>query len=133
IFNQSLVSLRGTTLDITRFATTERFRFIDCHAWIADDTLKIYETSTLPYPYYSTISYVWFGLVSESSALDVDGWFRVYCGKREDGTTREDGGPINMRMLYYACQWSFDASCSYLWLDRICILQTSKIDKTWQI
>ncbi|KIJ48568.1 hypothetical protein M422DRAFT_66300 [Sphaerobolus stellatus SS14] len=132
IFNQSLVSLRGATLDITRFATTERFRFIDCSAWITDNVLKIYETSTLP-NLYSTISYVWFGLVSESSALDVDGWFRVYCGKREDGTMREDGGPINMRMLYYACQWSSRASCSYLWLDRICILQTSKIDKTWQI
>ncbi|KAJ7310165.1 hypothetical protein DFH08DRAFT_675019, partial [Mycena albidolilacea] len=45
----------------------------------------------------------------------------------------EDGGQISLKVLEYACRWASNSGSSYLWLDRLCILQTSKQDKVWQI
>ncbi|CAL1705981.1 unnamed protein product [Somion occarium] len=135
IFSSPLDSLRDTTFDLTPYASEERYRFINCDSFINDRTLQIYETTTLPTnpDFYSAISYVWFGLSASPSDLEKAGSFRVYCGTRSDGTPREDGGPISMQVLEFACFYSSKYSASYLWLDRLCILQTSKRDKLWQI
>lgn len=127
-----LDTLRDKILDMTPYACEERYRFIDCRSLVNDRTLKILETRALP-PAYSTISYVWLGLSSSLSALQEDGSFRVYCGTRSDGIPKEDGGPISMKVLEFACLMSAQSSASYLWLDRLCILQTSLRDKHWQI
>ncbi|KAL0062969.1 hypothetical protein AAF712_010100 [Marasmius tenuissimus] len=122
----------GTTIDLTPYLTENRYRFIDADAFIHNRILAIHEMPTLP-DLYSTISYVWFGLEAEISQLEQEGSFRIFCGVRSDGTLREDGGPINVKVLEHACRWASNSSSSYLWLDRLCILQTSKQDKTWQI
>ena len=122
--------------DLTPYATEERYRFIDCDAFVNAQTLRIYETAKLPYsPYqtYTVISYVWLALPALPEDLERDGSFRVYCGARNDGTIREDGGPIGMKVLGYVCRWSLEEKAPLLWLDRLCILQTSKRDKHWQI
>lgn len=131
----SLDTLRDKTLDLTPYASEERYRFIDCNAFINNRTLEIWETaslSSLPGS-YSTVSYVWFGLTASPSELRDNGSFHVYCGERSDGTPREDGGPIGMQVLDFACQYCSKYHAPYLWLDRLCIMQTSKRDKSWQI
>ncbi|KDQ09374.1 hypothetical protein BOTBODRAFT_58724 [Botryobasidium botryosum FD-172 SS1] len=132
IFSKPLNSLRGCTLDITSYASEERYRFIDCSAFVERDTLQIVETTTLSFG-YTAISYVWGGLDADPEMLRKDGSFHVYCGVRSDGTLREDGGPISFKALGYACRWSLGVSAKYLWLDRVCIMQTSRVDKNWQI
>ncbi|KAL0564945.1 hypothetical protein V5O48_017087 [Marasmius crinis-equi] len=132
VYSIPLDALHNTTVDLTPHLTENHYRFIDTDAFTHNRTLTICETSTLP-DLYTTISYVWFGLVAEPSQLEQEGSFRVFCGLRGDGTPREDGGPISLKVLEHACQWASNSSSSYLWLDRICILQTSKRDKAWQI
>ncbi|KAL0568601.1 hypothetical protein V5O48_013389, partial [Marasmius crinis-equi] len=133
VYSIPLDTLRNTTLDLTPHLTENHYRFIDADAFINNHTLTIHETSALPLHLYTTISYVWFGLVAEPSQLEKEGSFRVFCGLRSDGTLREDGGPISLKVLEHACRWASDSSSPYLWLDRLCILQTSKRDKAWQI
>ncbi|KAK7447435.1 hypothetical protein VKT23_014144 [Stygiomarasmius scandens] len=106
---------------------------MDCDAFVKERTLQIYEATDLGGLFYTAISYVWGGLPAGSEILEKDGSFRVYCGHRSDGSLRDDGGPINMKLLEYVCQWTLDASGDFVWLDRLCILQTSKADKDWQI
>lgn len=123
--------LQNKAIDLTPYATDKRYRFISCNAFVERDTLEIYEAVSLPHGSYSAISYVWFGLTS--SQLEKDVCFQVYCGKRTNGSLRENGGPINTSVLRYACRWSIDSTLPYLWLDRLCIIQTSRCDKDWQI
>ncbi|EKM55707.1 uncharacterized protein PHACADRAFT_61990, partial [Phanerochaete carnosa HHB-10118-sp] len=135
ILTLALDKLRDTTVNLQEYATEERYRFIDCTAFIDQGVLRILETTVLPADpnFYTTVSYVWFGLLSPAEELSKSGSFRVYCGKRSDGSLREDGGPISIKVLEYACRWSSRYSAPYLWLDRLCILQTSRRDKSWQI
>lgn len=122
--------------DLTPYATEERYRFIDSDAFVNRRALEIYETTELPSSpsqRYSTISYVWLALPASAEDLHRHGSFRVFCGIHTSGSTREDGGPISIKVLEYACHWSSQAHAPYLWLDRLCILQTNKRDKFWQI
>lgn len=132
-----LEDLRDSVFDLTPYASEERFRFINCDAFIDKRLLEIYEITELPDEgpdtLYSTVSYVWFGLTATADALRRDGSFRVYCGTHSDGMEREDGGPISMKVLEYACMQSTGSGVTYLWLDRLCIMQTSRRDKLWQI
>ncbi|THV01263.1 hypothetical protein K435DRAFT_607517, partial [Dendrothele bispora CBS 962.96] len=132
VYSTPLDTLHNTSLDLTPYFTEEQYRFIDADAFIKSKTLAIHEMSFLP-NLYTVISYVWFGLPASVLQLNHDGSFHVSCGFRSDGTPREDGGPINLQVLEYACKWASDTSSSYVWLDRLCILQTSKKDKAWQI
>jgi len=122
-----------TTLDLTPYFTEERFRFIDADAFLHHRRLDIHETTSLPDTSITAVSYVWFGLAAETSQLESDGKLNVFCGSRGDGTLREDGGPINLKVLEYACRYASQYSAPYLWLDRLCIMQTSRVDKAWQI
>ncbi|EEB89499.1 hypothetical protein MPER_12394, partial [Moniliophthora perniciosa FA553] len=133
VYSIPLDALHNTTVDLTPHLTENYYRFIDADAFIQSCTLVIYETSYLPYLQYTVISYVWFGLIAEPSQLEQEGNFRVSCGFHSDGMPREDGGPINLKVLEYVCRWASDSTSSYVWLDRLCILQTSKQDKAWQI
>ena len=45
----------------------------------------------------------------------------------------EDADPIGLDVLVDTCAASLACGASYLWLDRLCIMQTSKQDKRWQI
>jgi hypothetical protein len=45
----------------------------------------------------------------------------------------EDGDPIGVAALRDTCSVAMFRGISHLWLDRLCIVQTSKTDKSWQI
>lgn len=146
-----LSELPGIVLDIGTVATPCRFRFIDCQSFINDKILRIVEISELRAVPYSVISYVWRGNplpVGDKHEVD-NGFFTV--------RGAEDGDPISIDVLRYACLASvlsdeFDEvddlgwqlpparfpnprlrKAPYIWLDRTCIVQTSRDDKAWQI
>lgn len=137
IYSSPLSSLRfssrhGERLDISPYATPERFRFIDCASFVRDETLQIWETKELPQTRYAAISHVWKSLPPETNGkLAVRGEFLVDCEERNDG------GPIGVDVLRYACIASIQSGLGLLWLDRLCIVQTAtpcaKQDKRWQI
>ncbi|KAK7461438.1 hypothetical protein VKT23_008616 [Stygiomarasmius scandens] len=138
VFSKAVAELHNTTLDLTPCFTEKRYRFIDIHSFLHRHKLDIYESSTLSvgFPAHAIISYVWHGLTAECYQLEKDRFFRVFCGVHGDGSLREDGGPINLKVLEYVCLYASSPSgirCQYLWLDRLCIMQTSKQDKAWQI
>ncbi|THV05810.1 hypothetical protein K435DRAFT_646390, partial [Dendrothele bispora CBS 962.96] len=138
VFSKALTDLHNTILDFTPYFTEKRYRFIDIRAFLDQRKLDVYESTSLQigFPAHAVISYVWSGLTAERSQLETEQFFRVFCGIHEDGSPREDGGPINLKVLEYVCLYASSPSglsCRYLWLDRVCILQTSKQDKAWQI
>ncbi|KAK7030501.1 hypothetical protein VNI00_014093 [Paramarasmius palmivorus] len=135
-YSTPLDDIRDKIIDLTPNFTPERYRFVDADAFIHERQLTIYESLSLPTHNsmsHTAISYVWYGLVEEPSKLEKDGSFRVSCGSNTDGTPREDGGPISLKILEYICQYTIKTSSVLVWLDRLCILQTSKQDKSWQI
>jgi Heterokaryon incompatibility protein (HET) len=115
--------LNGGTFDLNPHSKVNIFRFIDCAAFSNDGTLSISETSSLHGVSYAAISYVWRGLDRLSSQLAES--FEV--------VGAEDGDRISLSVLRTACEATRQAKIDYLWLDRICILQSSKEDKRWQI
>ncbi|KAF8173726.1 hypothetical protein K438DRAFT_1610359, partial [Mycena galopus ATCC 62051] len=134
VFSMPLDALHDATVDFTPYFTEERFRFIDADAFLHRRILArgYFFASNLP-QFYTSVSYVWFGLVAEPAELERFGAFHVFCGVRSDGTPREDGGPISLKVLEYVCRWASESRSPLLWLDRLCIKQTSKCDKAWQV
>jgi hypothetical protein len=132
VFSAPLNELKNEIVNFSPYFHDENYRFIDADSFLHHRMLNIYETPSLP-ELYATISYVWLGLTASPIQLEQDGSFSVFCGHRSDGTLRENGGPISFNVLMYACTWASQSSCTYLWIDRLCILQTSKQDKAWQI
>ncbi|KAK7053181.1 hypothetical protein VNI00_003800 [Paramarasmius palmivorus] len=84
--------------------------------------------------YCFAVSYVWRGVavdanpsLSSAQRANDKGSFTVMGG--------EDGDPISLSVLDDIC-WAATASnevSTFLWLDQLSILQTSKMDKAWQI
>ncbi|THV02792.1 hypothetical protein K435DRAFT_852438 [Dendrothele bispora CBS 962.96] len=134
------------SLSIESTATPCRIRFINCRALVEEDTLVIEEFDEFPFPWdsdsnlpevlHAAISYVWKGNPppvidsneTESEALDL-GYFNVLgC---------EDGDPISISVLRSACLATLfylaHPQVNYIWLDRLCIIQTNNEDKSWQI
>lgn len=85
--------------------------------------LRIVEFLEFPFIPYSTISYPWRGVSIESAppryTFDVEG--------------ATDGDPVGIDTLKHACAASLLRGCRHLWLDRLCIMQTDRTDKNWQI
>ncbi|EEB91168.1 hypothetical protein MPER_10515, partial [Moniliophthora perniciosa FA553] len=130
-----LSSLRDSTLDLATGATECRFRVVDCSSFIECNELRVLEFQDVPWKLgpnpplsYATISYVWRGNPrppGEDASSELPANFNV--------TGAEDGDPIGLDALHHACIVSMRYGISYIWLDRLCILQTSKVDKSWQI
>ncbi|KAF7354719.1 HET domain-containing protein [Mycena sanguinolenta] len=133
IYSSPIDALRNSLLDLSLHATPCRYRFFDCKAFVEQNKLIIYESGDLSDAPYTTISYTWRGndtnLDDPSSPLywkDILGTFRVKGG--------EDGDPISLDVLFHVCILSLrHATSRFVWLDRLCIMQTSKPDKHWQI
>ncbi|THV00741.1 hypothetical protein K435DRAFT_718741 [Dendrothele bispora CBS 962.96] len=129
IFQISLESLIHSetiqVLDITPVATVNRFRLINCTRYIKDKTLTIYEFLDFPVPWctYAAISYVWRGNPVDESTI----------GPRFAVNGAEDGDPIGVDVLTHVCTAALREGAEYIWIDRLCIVQTSKQDKRWQI
>ncbi|KAL6304092.1 hypothetical protein BKA93DRAFT_750023 [Sparassis latifolia] len=112
-------------LDILSEATPRRFRLIDCVQLTQNKLLRIVEFPDYCSVRYAAISYVWRG-----NAIDPTYTSRV--------TTfgvvgAEDADPISVDVLNHTCITALHNHADYLWLDRLCIMQTSRDDKVWQI
>lgn len=128
-----LSSLRDSRfLPAPTAATPKRFRFLDCKALLDQQLLQIFETMELKDLPYSAVSYVWRGNEPEDSNQE-DISFHVEGTIRDNDKPEDKPDPIHTSVLQHTCAASIQQDCPFLWLDRLCILQSSKEDKRWQI
>ncbi|ESK90277.1 hypothetical protein Moror_7660 [Moniliophthora roreri MCA 2997] len=156
IFSCKLDELSGKCLDITPYATPCRYRLLSLTSLRYRGLFQIYEFDELPM--YSEIlpnvlknlnipgfklpemshccaaSYVWRGV-----AVNADPSLPSAQRAKEKGDFTvmggEDGDPISISVLNDIC-WAATAGngvATFLWLDQLSILQSSKEDKAWQI
>ncbi|KAK0490338.1 hypothetical protein IW261DRAFT_1555480 [Armillaria novae-zelandiae] len=134
ILSVPLADLAETTINLDSVATSCHFRLVDCAAFIDSNELKIIECPNISFdistaihtspPSFAAISYPWRDLQLPPGTRTPS--FSV------NGATHAD--PISIDVLRTTCIAARKlSSCTYLWLDRLCILQTSKRDKNWQI
>ncbi|KAK7036778.1 hypothetical protein VNI00_011444 [Paramarasmius palmivorus] len=130
IFSCPLSELAGKrSVDILKNATPCRFRFVQIdRSWFkykdsSDLKIHIFEYETLPVAKYCAISYVWRGVRGQG---DKRGYFSV--------KGAEDADDIGISLLYDIswAAWKVMGR-EYVWIDRLCIMQTVKEDKSWQI
>ncbi|KAK0459898.1 hypothetical protein IW261DRAFT_1350595 [Armillaria novae-zelandiae] len=119
------LSQRDTPLDIASTATPERYRLVDCAAVVSNRVLRIEEFTEFPRVIYAALSYVWRGNSLANNPNNPSQEFSVQDTK--------DADPIGLDVLHDACAASLASGASHLWLDRLCIMQTNKQDKWWQI
>ncbi|KAI0629582.1 hypothetical protein C8Q77DRAFT_1141225 [Trametes polyzona] len=100
-----------------------RYRLIDCTALVKDGHLVIYDYEHFPAVPYAAVSYVWRG---NGPSPDFPGPVFSVRGA-------EEADPIGINVLREACVASLAREAAFLWLDRLSIMQTCKIDKKWQI
>ncbi|CAL1698715.1 unnamed protein product [Somion occarium] len=140
IYNEPFSKLRRDGLDISGTATPGRYRFMDCDTFLSKRHLRIVECEGIRLSSdsfrYSVISYVWRGNSVSSDPASPCYWQDKHGVFSVKGA--EDGDPISLDVLWHACtaselSYACPFGCRWLWLDRICILQTSKMDKAWQI
>jgi hypothetical protein len=114
--------LDGHVIDI-RHLDHKEYRFLDCHALLEDDQLRLVSFGTLPTSQYAAVSYLWRGALV--SVRDDSPYFTV--------AGAESLPPVNIHVLRLACKLANRLGASYLWLDCICIIQAIQDDKIWQI
>ncbi|PCH33353.1 hypothetical protein WOLCODRAFT_141610 [Wolfiporia cocos MD-104 SS10] len=123
----SLDKLPNATVSLDNWATVCRFRLVDCNAFLDSRTLSIIEYPNFPPNNitYAAISYPWRDLQMPQGVTPPEGSFRVHGAEKAD--------EISIDVLRTACVAARRYGASLLWLDRLCLLQTNKIDKAWQI
>ncbi|KAK7464824.1 hypothetical protein VKT23_006031 [Stygiomarasmius scandens] len=112
-----------TPLCVMEHAIPKRYRLVDCEQLVKNNTLNIIEFTNFPHVPYATISYVWKG-------NDVP---LGYNAKEFSVVGAEEADPIGVEVLRDACVAALAKHARYLWIDRLCIMQTNKDDKRWQI
>ncbi|KAF7983164.1 hypothetical protein HWV62_23392 [Athelia sp. TMB] len=127
VLRESLSALEGAVLNIAPFATPCRYRLVDCGQFVNHQSLRIFEFTDISTIKYGAISYVWRGVPPDprDDSMDSLGTFSVQGA--------EDGDPISIAVLLEVCKAALQESVPYLWLDRLCIIQTNKEDRVWQI
>ncbi|THV03861.1 hypothetical protein K435DRAFT_239967 [Dendrothele bispora CBS 962.96] len=126
VFERSFSMLNDVVIDISKRATPCRFRFIDCIRFVNHQTLRIIEYDDMSNLVYAATSYIWRGVIGPPTAAMAElGTFAV------EGAI--DGDPISIDVLHHACKASLLKDIPLLWLDRLCIMQTNREDKAWQI
>lgn len=127
VYDSPLGSLPNSVIDLSTVAKPGHYRLIDCARFIQRRHLSIYEfDGPISNVSYAAISYVWRGNKFDPAAAQVDpGAFSV--------RGAEDGDPIGLDLIHHTCIAAVRAGAQYLWLDRLCIMQTDKTDKNWQI
>ncbi|KAK4155728.1 hypothetical protein C8A00DRAFT_13229 [Chaetomidium leptoderma] len=103
--------------------TVGRFRFIVCSDFVDKGLLRVVEYETLATLQYAAVSYPWDGLKNHDSP-EAFFWLPL------DGQISD---PISLAVLRTACLAARQFDAGLLWIDQICINQTSKQDKDWQI
>jgi len=105
---------------------------------VQDQLLCIEEFTDFPSVQYAAISYVWKGNLldppeaktywySATDAADGDRYHKFSVAGALDGD------PISIHVLKQACLTALKHGARYIWLDRLCIMQTNREDKNWQI
>ena len=119
--------LDGCTVRIEGRATPGRFRLLDCTAFLDSRVLRIVEFSKFsPQDLrFAAISYPWRDLQLPEGTKAPEGSFLVHGAEHAD--------PITIAVLRTACIATRYFGASFFWLDRLCIIQSSKEDKNWQI
>ncbi len=103
----------------------QRFRFIVCSDFLDQQRLSVVEHEALPQGQYVAVSYPWSGLKSSEPP---NSFFRLPLEGHE-----QLSDPISLAVLRTACLAARQADADLLWIDQICIMQTSAQDKDWQI
>ncbi|KAI1097597.1 heterokaryon incompatibility protein-domain-containing protein [Jackrogersella minutella] len=134
IFEASLQPSQQNEIHISAYATPKRFRLVQCAPLISktDPILRIvefneFDPSRFDKIKYGAISYIWQGNppdlswnLSHTASIVVEG--------------ARDGDPINIEVLRHACiANTIKGHDTYIWIDRLCIMQTDDDDKSWQI
>ncbi|KAI0820622.1 hypothetical protein BC628DRAFT_1413017 [Trametes gibbosa] len=132
ILELPLVERELHAIDLTSIATPERFRLVDC-ASLRDrerPILRLHEFNTFGAARidYCAISYIWKGVPARRSGDTTRG---LRGSIVVEGA--KDGDPISLDVLYHAATAILNGKLGYLWLDRLCIMQTHPDDKAWQI
>lgn len=104
-----------------------RFRFILVSDFLTHSLLTITSSPTLPSAPYAAVSYPWTGLPPHPNS-DPTPSFRVALNHPAVPST-----PISLAVLRTACLAAREHGADLLWIDQICILQTSDEDKAWQV
>lgn len=112
------------TVDLRPHATPYHYRLLDTLALTTSGLLRIFSLSSLDGQKFATISYPWRGLPLEGPPPPL-GQFTV--------VGAESGGTVSIDVLKTCSHAALSESCRLLWLDRLCIMQTNKADKNWQI
>lgn len=122
-----LFNLANATVSLDEHAVPCCFRFLDCNAFIDSDMLRIIEwpDGSLPEYSFAAISYPWRDLQIPTGTTPPEGSFSVKGAEHADH--------ISIDVLRTACIAAHCFGRSILWIDRLCILQTRKDDKNWQI
>ncbi|KAH9856727.1 hypothetical protein C2E23DRAFT_882044 [Lenzites betulinus] len=110
-------------LDLSN-VTLRRIRLVDCQSIVAHSVLRVVEYAQIPTIAYAAVSYPWRGVSTNPTDI-ADSAFSVRGAELAD--------PVGVDALRSACAAALNMSCAYLWLDRLCIMQTNSIDKKWQI
>ncbi|KIY48319.1 hypothetical protein FISHEDRAFT_43661, partial [Fistulina hepatica ATCC 64428] len=112
-------------IDLSSVRPLCRYRLLVCEDFLKRDTICIdsFAQDKFPQVRYAALSYVWHGLPATSDKEET--WITV------EGANHAD--PIGVKVLRHACKTAFDHGCTHLWMDRLCILQTNREDKDWQI
>ena len=108
--------------------TPRRFRFIDCAAFIREDKLRIVASDSetiIDSVKFAAVSYPWKGNCPEKTYDFISTSFAV------EGA--ELGDRIALDVLQTICAASVQLLVRYIWLDRLCMMQTCRDDKDWQI
>lgn len=116
-------TLKGSVVEFDSRAKPENYRLLDANAFVNEDNLRIFELTEFPKERYATISYPWRSV--PISTEPPKGTFIV------KGT--EKGSPLGIGVLETACRAALKFECKFIWIDRLCILQTDDKDKDWQI
>lgn len=111
--------------DLIDSMTPGRFRFIVCSAFLDNQLFRVVEYDALPAAPYAAVSYPWSGL--EAPDAPPHSFFRL---PLEGGQISD---PISLGVLRTACLAARHDDTDLLWIDQICIRQTSAQDKDWQI
>ncbi|OCH87346.1 hypothetical protein OBBRIDRAFT_889859 [Obba rivulosa] len=125
VLSTHLDSLTNSILDLTQIATPCRYRLVDCEQLIIYNNLRILEFFEFPAVPYTTISYVWHGNPFDDTKDEDLGAFTV--------KGAEDGDRIGIHVLRHMCRASLVQEAKFMWLDRLCIMQTTREDKGWQM
>lgn len=132
IFSSPLSRLKDTVFDLTPYATPCRYRLLDCGAFTQYQELKLLELADFPTVPFTAISYTWRGNDTSTDDPSAPTYWKDELGIFQVKGS-EDGDPISFDVLHHACLLAQNSSAPFLWLDRLCILQTRKPDKIWQI